>query len=340
MRRLLVVAGTLVLLVGAQLFVLPERTERYFAWTIKLPLTAAFLGAGYLASVPLEWLAAREREWVRVRVAVSGVFAFTVLTLVATLVHLELFHLDARLPLATRAVTWVWIGVYAVVPAVLAVLWLAQRRVLGEDPPRQAPLPAWTRALIGAQAAVMLVLGAILFIDPVGAAPLWPWPLTPLTSRAIGAWALGMGVAAAHSVWENDFLRVRVASASYVVIGLLQLVAVARYPAPLDPGVHSALYLAFLVSMVLVGGYGWAGARRAAHGGSSRVWTQAGEGEEERVSEGTERAKEALRRDWEQTKADVPGLEGTELDQDVDDTVNQAMGQEPIPPPNQPNPDG
>ena len=34
--------------------------------------------------------------------------------------------------------------------------------------------------------------------------------------------------------------------------------------------------------------------------------------------------KEALERDWEQTKSDAPGLEGQDIDQDVDDTVKQA----------------
>ena len=42
-------------------------------------------------------------------------------------------------------------------------------------------------------------------------------------------------------------------------------------------------------------------------------------------------AKEALKRDWEQTKSDMPGMEGRDLDQDVDDTVKQAAGKEPIP---------
>ena len=39
-------------------------------------------------------------------------------------------------------------------------------------------------------------------------------------------------------------------------------------------------------------------------------------------------AKEALERDWEQTKHDLPGMEGKDLDQDVDDTVKQAMGKD------------
>jgi hypothetical protein len=48
---------------------------------------------------------------------------------------------------------------------------------------------------------------------------------------------------------------------------------------------------------------------------------------------------EALERDWEQTKSDLPGLEGTDLDQDVDDTVKQATGDEPVPGRSTPNPD-
>src|SRR5947207_3034679 len=50
-----------------------------------------------------------------------------------------------------------------------------------------------------------------------------------------------------------------------------------------------------------------------------------------------ERVKEALRRDWEQTKADVSS-KGEELDQDVGDTVKQAAGKEYIPPAGVANP--
>ena len=35
--------------------------------------------------------------------------------------------------------------------------------------------------------------------------------------------------------------------------------------------------------------------------------------------------KEALEQDWEQTKSDTPGLEGQDTDQDVDDTVKEAV---------------
>ena len=46
----------------------------------------------------------------------------------------------------------------------------------------------------------------------------------------------------------------------------------------------------------------------------------------------TSDAKEALTRDWEQTKSDMPGMEGKDLDQDAHETVKQAAGAEEVPP--------
>jgi hypothetical protein len=50
-----------------------------------------------------------------------------------------------------------------------------------------------------------------------------------------------------------------------------------------------------------------------------------------------ERVKEALRRDWEQTKKDLH-LGGHELNQGLTDTLKQATGKQSIPPDDGPNP--
>lgn len=52
---------------------------------------------------------------------------------------------------------------------------------------------------------------------------------------------------------------------------------------------------------------------------------------------GWDRVKEAFRRDWEQTKADFSKTKGQNLDQQVGDTVKQAIGKEAIPSAGQPN---
>jgi len=62
-------------------------------------------------------------------------------------------------------------------------------------------------------------------------------------------------------------------------------------------------------------------------------WTQ------DKHESGWERVKEAMKRDWVQTKSDF-GAGGRELDQDVDDTLKQAAGKDAIPPAGTPNAPG
>ena len=253
--------SVLVSIAGIQLYMLTEYTDRFFAWTITPPLTAAFLGASYWASLPLVYLAARQTSWAQARLAVFGVLVFTLLTLVATLLHWDRFHFFDPDPTASIA-AWMWIVVYAVVPPALLILVILQLRVPGSDPSRQAPLPRWVRLVLDMQALAMLVLGVALFIAPV--APLWAWELTPLTGRAVGAWLVGIGVIAAHASWENDWERVHGMIVGYVMLACLQLLALVRYSATVDwSKPHAALYLIFLMSILVVGGYGWFATRQA-----------------------------------------------------------------------------
>lgn len=256
MRWLLFVAAGLVTLAGIQLFVLSEHTDRYFSWTIGVPLTAAFLGAQYWASMPLSWLSGRERVWARCRPAVSGVFVFTALTLVVTLLHLELFHFGDEFPLETQVVTWAWLAVYVVVPVLFLVILVDQLRRPGGDPPRGSPFPSWMRLVMGAQAAIMLVLGAALFLAPTDAASWWPWPLTPLTGRAVGAWLLALAVIEAELVVENDFVRGRSVIVSAVAMAVLQLVNLARYSSTVDWSPKGWIYMLFVLGLLVVGTYG------------------------------------------------------------------------------------
>lgn len=53
-----------------------------------------------------------------------------------------------------------------------------------------------------------------------------------------------------------------------------------------------------------------------------------------------ERAREALRRDWDQTKHDFGSRYGQDLNQELTDTLRQAVGSEPIPPPHVANAEG
>jgi hypothetical protein len=259
MRVILLIAAGLVFLAGFQLFVFTERTSTYFAWTIATPLAAAFLGAGYWASFGIEALAGRQRAWANARIAVPTVLVFTVLTLVATLLHLDKFHLGSEFSAPTRAVTWAWIGIYALVPLLMLIIWVVQARRPGTDPPRTAPLPAWLSALLAAQAVLLLGTGVALFALPGDAASAWPWPLTPLLARATGAWLISLGVAAAHALLERDARRLRPAAVGYLLLVVFQVIALARYPDQFDwPGAPAVIYVVVLGSMLVAGAAGLA----------------------------------------------------------------------------------
>lgn len=258
-RVLLVGFGALTALAVAALFIRPETTDRFFAWTIQPPLSAAFLGAAYAAGCTLVVLSLRATAWAHARAAIVTILAFTVLTLVATLAHLDRFHFGLSPGIAWGA-AWFWLAVYVVVPVVMVVLLVLQQRTEGTHPARVRPLPRWLAALLAFQGAVMFVVGLALFVRP-GLLGAWPWPLAPLTSRAIGAWLISFGIAAGAALVEADLTRLRAPALAYLVFAVAELLVVLRYRTAFDWGAAPAwLYLAFLL---LVAGTAVAGVRLA-----------------------------------------------------------------------------
>jgi len=257
------VAAGLVLVQGSILVVGRGNTARYFSWTIAVPVTAAFLGVGYLSAAVLESSAARQSSWQRARIAVPGVLAFTTLTLVVTLVHVDKFHLSAASVL-TRTLTWGWLAIYVGVPPVLAVLWWRQTRAEPGTTPVGPHLPLLLRAALGVQGAVMLALGAWLLIAPASAARLWPWPLTALTGRAVGAWLVGLGIIAAQSAYVDRYEVVGIAFPAITVFSVLQLAVLAGYASAMHwDQVKVWCYLLFLAGLLADGVAGLAGGRQA-----------------------------------------------------------------------------
>ena len=120
-----------------QLFVLTDHTDRFFAWTIAMPLTAAVDGAFYLGGfLPVVPLGAGPHVD-QVKPISLGVLAVSTLKLVATLLHLDLFHFSAGEATA-RIAAWGWLVVYVAVPVVLGSLIAAELRA-GERPAGDAP---------------------------------------------------------------------------------------------------------------------------------------------------------------------------------------------------------
>jgi hypothetical protein len=251
------VSAVLAAIAGAELFVGASDTDRFFSWTIDPPLTAAFMGAAYWAAMVLLAWAARQQTWVRARTALPPVFTIAVLLLIATLIHLDRFHHD----LFGRF----WQFVYVIVVPLIAYLTWHQVRRAAPAGPGNRPLPGWLRAALCFQALAMLAVGAALFVAPVDASSLWPWNLTPLTGRAVGAFLIGFGVAAAFAAAENDLDRLHGAALAYATLGALELAAAALHGGDFSsPAAGVGAYIAFCASVLALGLYGAARLRRAA----------------------------------------------------------------------------
>ncbi len=243
------VSAVLAAIAGAELFAGASDTDRFFSWTIDPPLTAAFMGAAYWAAMVLLAWAARQRSWARARTALPAVFTIAVLLLVATVIHLDRFHHD----LFGRF----WEAVYVIVVPLLVYLVWSQVRQAGPVRRGDRPLAGWLRAVLCFQALVMLALGAALFVAPVGASSLWLWDLTPLTGRAVGAFLVGFGAAAAFAAADNDLGRLHGAALAYATLGALELVAAALHGGDFtSPAAGVAAYVVFCASVLALGLYG------------------------------------------------------------------------------------
>jgi hypothetical protein len=257
-------ASVLVLIAAWQLFVLTEHTDRFFAWTIGVPLTAAVDGAFYLAAFFLLFPATRARAWVEVRPLAFGVLCISTLKLVATLLHPDLFHFTEG-PATARFAAWGWLAVYVLVPIALAVLIAAELRGDGTDPPATHPMRRGLRWVTGLLAVVLVLIGAGMLLAPSTTAAHWPWPLTPLTSQALSAWFVGIGVLAILMVQDGDVVRARNLWTAALVLPPLQAIALLRYAEAVAWGSFAAwAYVVVFALIGVIGVWGTAATRRPA----------------------------------------------------------------------------
>lgn len=268
-RRLLFAFTGLTLLATNQLYLLSEHTGEAFAWTIDPPLTAAFLGGGYGAGFVLVVLSLRRGTWASARIGFLTVLLFTVVSLAATLLHLDRFHFDAA-EVVPRAAAWIWLTVYIVVPVAMLAVLPAQWRAPGVERRLGRRLGGGLKVVLGLQGVALLVIGSSLFAIPRSWA-LWPWPLTPLTARSIASWLIALGVAGFLAVIEDDLHRLRPAAITYATLGVLQLVAMVRYRGDIAWTTMTArMYVLGVLIVLTVGLVGSALGARAGSTGDRR----------------------------------------------------------------------
>jgi predicted small integral membrane protein len=175
---------------------IPDRTEDAWAWTIQPDLTPIFLGAGYGAGAYFFLRTFLSDQFHPSAAGIFGAAFFASFMLIATLIHWDKFnHGDA--PLIGALVFYGWVAVYIISPFVVLGLWWTNRRTdSGEPAPGEAIVPLWVRRVAQVVAAGAFLGAAVFYLAPDEAIDVWPWDLTPLTSRVIGSFTAQVGVGA------------------------------------------------------------------------------------------------------------------------------------------------
>jgi hypothetical protein len=181
--RLTAAAVVVVLFFGfVTLLAFPDRTADLFAWKIKAQMTSMLLGSAYASGAYYFTRIVVARRWHSVAVGLLPIAGFAWLMEIATLIHWDVF-IRNHWPFIF------WIVVYSITPFLVPLVWILNRpRDPGTLDEVDAELPPRVRLVLGAWGGAMVGMAAFVYLAPQTAIAIWPWPLTPLTSRVLGAW--------------------------------------------------------------------------------------------------------------------------------------------------------
>jgi hypothetical protein len=230
-------------------------TASVFAWTMAAP-TAWLLGSGYAGSAVMLCLALRRRRWADARVTVYATSFFMVLMLADTLLGRHTLHLTGG-PIIGFFAAWGWLLVHFAAMFIGLVVLAAQARTPGRRTPRAAEPPLFVAGPMLFAATWLTALGLVLTIAPSWSLHGWPWAVSRLDVRALGAWCLAYALATWLSRREGDLDRARPGLAALVVTGLLGLAGLARYAGDLRDDPATWLILLVLVTLLGMGATGY-----------------------------------------------------------------------------------
>jgi hypothetical protein len=230
------------------LYLLPGQSRELFAWPIAPTMTAMLLASAYAGGVWFFVGVVRTQQWHTVAGGFPPVVLFAGLLGVATFLHWDRFTHG-------HVAFWVWTTLYVVAPFLVAAVWVRNRRTAPPPDPAEPRLGPWTRRLFVAAGVVAVSLGAVLYLVPDLVSLVWPWAITPLTGRVVGA-VLCLGVAAFAVVPDDRcssvvrLVEVAVVMAAFAALAILRARDQIVWSRPL------AWALVAGVAAILVGGTG------------------------------------------------------------------------------------
>ena len=207
------------------LYGFPADTGRLFAWTIRPTLTPMVLASAYLGGAWFFVRVTRERRWARVGAGQLSVALFATLLGVATVIHWDRFNHG-------HVAFWLWATLYLVAPFLVLAAWVANTQVAATPRPDELRLGPGARVVVAAGGGLALAQGLLMFAFPSLVIPVWPWLLTPLTCRVVGA-VFCLGSAGLVVLRDSRWVRLRLMVEVEVVMLTLILVGAVRARADL-----------------------------------------------------------------------------------------------------------
>jgi len=209
------------------LYPFPDDTGRLFAWPVKPRMTPMILASVYLGGAYFFARAATARQWHTVKGGFVPVGTFATLMGVATILHWGKFT-------HSHVAFWLWAGLYFTTPFLVFGVWWANRRRDVPVTSGELLIPVGVSRVIAVLGGLSVLTALFLFLFPGRAAAVWPWMLTPLTARVMGA-IFALGIAGLGALTDRRWSSARVLLQVAAVMLALILAAVARASGELDP---------------------------------------------------------------------------------------------------------
>ncbi|HEY3312957.1 MAG TPA: hypothetical protein VGK00_15055 [Anaerolineales bacterium] len=189
----------------------------YFAWPVKPPLTALFLGAGFMLRSYFGFHLWREKDWHPLRWSMQGDLVFLSVLFMTTWWHMtEMnWHVDnvsEAVRIFCLVIAHVWVLAYTFEPLTIFLLNPRQPEAsagLPADVSEGPLLPVSKTVLLGIFYLGTLVW-ALLFFSPDFANTRWPWELNAFDARIMSAWPAGCAVWALSMYRLKDWAEIKV----------------------------------------------------------------------------------------------------------------------------------
>jgi hypothetical protein len=229
------------------LYILPAQTAKLFAWEIKPPMTAMMLGAAYAGGIYFFAGVLLTKEWHRIKVGFLPVTTFASMLGIATILHWDKFNHH-------HISFFAWAALYFTAPFIVFYIWFQNRNHDSGAPIAGDPSIGQTlRLIIGITGLTTLIISIILFLQPKLMITLWPWTLTPLTARVMGAMFSLPGMVGLGMAMESRWSSAKVILQSQGFSILLILIAAARDWNSFDQSKPSAWLFTGGLGAMLVG---------------------------------------------------------------------------------------